>query len=273
MQTQKLYRQQVFVFILLLCFSFIAQAATITAVADGDWANGTTWDSGTAPTDLDDVIIPTGITVTRLTGNNLTTIANFATLEVNGVLVIEDNLFFAQWSADNITIKDGGELNIGNNIEINIGDPGMHITVENGGKLFVGNQITTISSAHPERFIYNYGYIEVGLDITLDVNIYNYETGAMLVHGNIEGQSVLRMYNYGIITVDQDLNLFKTELENYASGNLIVFGEIYVMEGSHIINDGYIQSTDFRYASNTNDPGLDNTNGTLIVIEEIITEG
>nr|MDA3882144.1 hypothetical protein [Bacteroidales bacterium] len=40
-----------------------------------------------------------------------------------------------------------------------------------------------------------------------------------------------------------------------------------------IINDGYIQSTDFRYASNTNDPGLDNTNGTLIVIEEIITEG
>ncbi|MFW5852333.1 MAG: hypothetical protein ACOCWB_08920, partial [Bacteroidota bacterium] len=273
MQTRKIYKQHALALIILVLFSFFSQAATITAVADGNWADGTTWDSGVVPTTNDDIIIPTGITVTQPTGSNLTTNANFASLEVTGTLTIEDDLIFDQWSDDNITIKNGGEVNIGNNIEINIGEPGMHITVENGGKLFVENQITSTSSSHEDRYIHNYGYIEIGFDITLDINIYNYVTGAMLVHGNIEGQSVLRMYNYGIITIDQDLNLFKTELENYASGNLIVFGQIYVMEGSHIINDGYIQSTNFRYASNTNNPGLDNTNGTLIVIEEIITDG
>lgn len=55
---------------LLLAFLFLfalgqnASAATVTAVANGDWAAGATWSSGAAPALGDDVVIPTGITVT-----------------------------------------------------------------------------------------------------------------------------------------------------------------------------------------------------------------
>lgn len=50
-------------FLFFLLFAFGSQASIITAVADGDWNDNSTWDN-THPGCYDSIVIPEGITVT-----------------------------------------------------------------------------------------------------------------------------------------------------------------------------------------------------------------
>ena len=58
---------------LMLCLTWLltSSAATITAVASGNWSDGTTWDSNpNIPTEFDDVVIPSSYTVTIQSGTD-----------------------------------------------------------------------------------------------------------------------------------------------------------------------------------------------------------
>jgi hypothetical protein len=260
MQTQKLYKQQVFVFILLLCFSFISQAATITAIADGNWADGTTWDSGVAPTNADDVIIPSGITVT---GTSISS-ANFISLTVSGTLDISGNFIVNDWQNDPITITETGKIIIGGNLDVDNTHGGPFI-VNSGGLLEITGDIQI---ANNEYIIDNYGFIEVdGSVIGTNFILNNHENSSLLVHTNISGDgSNFKLYNWGIITVDNDLTMVNVTLENKITGKIIVFGDMSLDgtgSGSYI-NAGFVQSDNFYFKNITS---FSNTGTTVVLLE------
>ena len=350
-ELNKFFKYLLLIFIGLV-ISISSFAAIITAAADGDWNVGATWVGGIIPTNADDVVIPTGITVTVPLTYNAGDLDQdrYTSLEVSGTLDIKNNMNLSEWAGvdEIITIKNGGTIITAN--DVYFGTDRSAFTIEAGGTLTVGDKLydsntgdiiftnngtvnvtgdyasnrmlltnnvtgtitvggsftsyknvvnysdievtgnirieaelynyaagtiithATMLGAAVIR-VYNYGYIEVDLDIENDGIFTNYGSGLVLVHGSLKGSSNLRFHNYGIVTVDGNLSLIKTHVFNYDTGILITFGEIYVGEGSDITNSGLIQCVDFRYAANPSGIGLDNTNGTLIVIEEITIEG
>ncbi|MFO7869158.1 MAG: G8 domain-containing protein, partial [Bacteroidales bacterium] len=263
MQTREIYKQHIFALIVLVLFSFISQAATITATSDGNWADGTTWDSGTLPENGDDVIIPDSRTVT---GTSISS-SDFQSLTVTGTLNLTSNITINDDNLDPITITDGGTIHVGGDFEVT-STSGGPLTIKSGGSLEIAGQITT---GNNDYTITNEGSIEVG-GIEAAVLTLNNEIGAsLLIKGNFASLEKPILNNDGIITVDRDLNLTKTILNNNSTGNIIVFGKITIGEGSEYTNSGNIQSINFEYVSNATD--FINEGGTLVVIEDFIING
>lgn len=264
-------RFSLFLTLIFVCIGSSVFAALRTAIQDGNWTDAATWQDGNIPAMNDDVVIPAGITVSH-TGNLNNN--NFFSLEVSGNLSVTGSITFTQWAAVSLTVKAGGVVDIGANLRYEIGNADMHVTIEQGGQMYVGGEIND-NSAHNQRYLYNYGYLEVDGNINLDLNLYNYVSGTIWVHGSLMGTNVLRVYNYGIITIDQDFALFKTIFTNYSTGRLIVFGEISHGEGSTLINQGLVQCNFYEFTDNANAAPNDfnNTGGTFIVLEEISTTG
>lgn len=97
---------------LLLAFLFLfalgqnASAATVTAVATGNWADAATWSSGAAPALGDDVVIPTGITVTIAANVLAANAPRTITINGTGSLATGGNdLYVAQNAAGGIYIN------------------------------------------------------------------------------------------------------------------------------------------------------------------------
>jgi hypothetical protein len=270
-------------FFIGIIISISSYSATITANASGDWNTGATWIGGIVPTTTDDVIIPNGITITTLVA-----LSNYKSITINGTLSVTGNLGFDgdgvadivdvygtlnvsgnitynQWEADKITIKNGGITNVTGNVTVSQSVGGSFVN-ENGGTLKVTGSINYTSNI-PITFT-NDGYIEVGVDLLGDGSSFtNNLTGTIWVHGTISGGgSKLKLYNYGIITIDNNVIFNKTEFTNYAMGKFIVFGDITFQDGSKFTNSGLVQCNAFHYESNAG--SFDNSAGTLITLSD-----
>jgi hypothetical protein len=84
-------------------------AATITAANTGSWTATTTWVGGVVPTAADNVIIPSGKTVTYTL--TVAAFVNPATISVSGTIVFEDALLTVRTLFQNaitITVESGG---------------------------------------------------------------------------------------------------------------------------------------------------------------------
>ncbi|MBL4716140.1 MAG: T9SS type A sorting domain-containing protein [Bacteroidia bacterium] len=94
---------------LIYTFSDIGTAkavVTVTAVATGNWGDDSTWDTGLKPTSVDDVVIPSGYTVTA---NSDWTCA---TLTINGPTIN---------GTTELTISDGKTITVTGNVNMNMG--------------------------------------------------------------------------------------------------------------------------------------------------------
>lgn len=113
---------------LLFLIPHFSNAATCTAIASTNWTLASTWSCGYVPLCTDDIVIPSGFTVTINTVVDLNTVgcsAENTTLIVNGQLFMSSNasrLYLPL--AATITINAGGRLHtdVSNNSQkINIG--------------------------------------------------------------------------------------------------------------------------------------------------------
>ncbi|MGC1471562.1 MAG: G8 domain-containing protein [Psychroserpens sp.] len=111
---------------LLLFWSAIVMAQTTWTGSGGDtnWGNANNWSTNAVPTSTDDVIIPTGFTVTLNVTGNVRSIA----IQGNSLFEMNTNFTFAQnssfgsntsvdWSAGTIngsgsTLNNQGEINL-----------------------------------------------------------------------------------------------------------------------------------------------------------------
>lgn len=244
---------------------------------------GINYKVGGIPSTSDDVIIPVGITVTTLSA-----LSNYKSIIVNGTLAVtgdlsfdgdgvadiidvygtlnvSGNITYNQWEADKITIKNGGTTNVAGNVTVSQ-SVGASFVNENGGTLKVTGSINYTSNI--PITLTNDGYIEVGVDLLGDGSSFtNNLTGTIWVHGTISGGgSKLKLFNYGIITIDNNVIFNKTEFTNYAMGKFIVFGDITFQDGSKYTNSGLVQCNAFHYESNAG--SFDNSAGTLITLSD-----
>jgi hypothetical protein len=83
--------------------------ATRTAIANGNWANNSTWDCGCIPSDSDHIIIPTGRIVRITSAVLLVNIFSNIVIEVWGELIL-DNASLSVNAADVIMIPTGGKI-------------------------------------------------------------------------------------------------------------------------------------------------------------------
>lgn len=99
--------------ILFLIQNFV-QAATCTAVASANWTLASTWSCGHVPLCSDDIVIPTGYTVTITTNIDLNTTGcalENTIITINGQLFMSGNVSRLQLpAAATITINSGGRL-------------------------------------------------------------------------------------------------------------------------------------------------------------------
>ncbi len=96
--------------LLVLLISNPARATTRTAVADGGWGTAATWSPSGVPVSGDDIIIPSGITVTLgvvrdLRGPQITVISVWGTLDFNLGGIRLDNV-----DGDKIQVMSGGTI-------------------------------------------------------------------------------------------------------------------------------------------------------------------
>ena len=116
-----------------------AHAATITAVASGNWNTPATWSSGTVPLVSDNKIIPSGITVTVST-----TLGNNGIITNSGTIIIPNTTISLGISNSGaITNNAGGTITISNtdpNNSNGISNSGT-ITNNAGGTITISNSI------------------------------------------------------------------------------------------------------------------------------------
>jgi hypothetical protein len=83
-------------------------AATITAVANGNWSSNSTWSCNCQPTSSDNIVIPAGITVTS-TGPVILFLGPVITITISGTLVLNNGSLQVD-ASDVITVKPGGKI-------------------------------------------------------------------------------------------------------------------------------------------------------------------
>jgi hypothetical protein len=128
-QSPSLFGRAVATTIAMLCLVFVANAATITSVATGNWSSTSTWSGGVVPTATDDVIIAFG---------------NSVTLDANGVcwsLSISGALNIA---ANTLTMGPSGGGALANRCEVNA-DGGLYVS---GGTLNVNGWFVARNSSY-----------------------------------------------------------------------------------------------------------------------------
>jgi hypothetical protein len=241
--------KKIFYTLLVSILSINTFAATITANAGGgDWNTAGTWDCTCIPSAADDVIIPTGISVTTAVALSV-----YKSISVTGILTVNGGNLDVT-SNHTITINNGGEITISgaNNLRFLTNSATPSVTIASGGTLNIGGSLTSNDNTSARNFV-NSGFVEIGANISSDpITITNNTTGVILVHGGIAGVgSVNNFYNYGLVTIDQSINLFKTNFYNYSTGRFFDFGDVTIDNSSTFYNYGLLQSNSFNIA-NTN---------------------
>ena len=225
---------------LLVIITFKLYSATITAkVGGGDWNVAGTWDCTCIPGAADDVIIPAGITVTTAVA-----LTNFNSITITGTLNVSGgNLTIS--GSKTITVKNAGNLNVNGTNNLFLNNNNSYLIVEDGGSVLVTGNIDGNSTTW--HYLNNYGFIEVDGNLKFETSITtNYSTGTLLIHGSIASAgSNLKIYNYGIVTVDKPLSMGKTNFYNYAGASFFVFGDFSLDNSSTFFNAGLIQCDNF----------------------------
>ena len=211
-----------FVILSLFAFSFTmipdAYAITYTAVADGIWDDDATWNPSKPgnPTVDDEVIIPSGITVTVTKD-----VSNDGIITVDGLLDLNPkkiaNKEFAIININSqIIISDGGTLQ-NDKGTINVNEGGDGILISAGGLLENKNILSVLNIGN--SFIDNYGTIS--------------NTGTI--------QSLLN--------TEPEINNFDT-ITNNGGAILGTSANFYLYnEGGTITNDGTITATIEQYGA------------------------
>ena len=149
----------------LLCFSTaiaIAQTTWTGAGANTNWNNTDNWDTNLVPTASDDVIIPTGFTVTL---NVASTVKSFD-VQGNSTFNMNTNITFSEPSTigvNAIVNWAGGTINGGGSTLTNNG------TINTGSTNVVLNGITTINNENAINLT-GIGDIFIGTDSTINNN-------------------------------------------------------------------------------------------------------
>jgi len=163
---------------------------------------------GTVPLSSDIIIIPSGITVTSSTA-----ISTSNSITVSGTLSITGNLGVTGNGA--VTINNGGTITTSGNLAFSGNSPTPSFTVNTGGTLNITGNITG-DNTQPITFS-NSGDVELTGSLTADqMNFTNNLSGVLVIHGNVAASgSNMKIYNYGIITIDKTTDLIKTNFYNY----------------------------------------------------------
>lgn len=213
-------------FFIGIFISISSYSATITATASGDWNVGATWVGGIAPTNADDVVIPTGITVTiPLTYNSGDLVQNtFKTISISGTLDVKHDALLNEWVGppnDVITVKNGGTFTITNNLSYQTNR--TDIIVEQGATLTIGGTVTDNNNG-AITFI-NSGNVDVVGNITSQsIIIINNSTGNIIAHAIFS--TLKDLTNSGYIEVTGNLVTNSMVLTNNATGVIVVHSNI-----------------------------------------------
>jgi hypothetical protein len=124
-----------------------AWAATVTAIADGNWVAGGTWSTGSQPEDGDDVVIPDGFDV-EITATNATNNIKSLTMNGNATLLVNDLLNVATTTNGGITLNGTSYIDFNSTDAVTIGDATLGYTgsiVMNEESEIEFNDITVIS--------------------------------------------------------------------------------------------------------------------------------
>jgi len=233
--------------VLIGIVSSITDNSNLMLVANATSTNaGVAYKVGGTPTVSDDVVIPVGLSITRVS-----TILNYNSLSVSGILTISSGDLDVT-SNHTVIIINGGVITITGAFDLkfttNVSTPSF--IVSTGGTLNVGGNISSGDNTSARTFI-NSGYVEVGGSVTSDpITLTNNITGVLLIHGGISSAgSVINIYNYGIVTVDKSFTLGKTNFINYITGKFFVFGDVTVDNSSTFTNYGLIQCNTFSIAN------------------------
>jgi len=120
-------------------------AETISAINNGDWSSASTWSGNTIPTNLDEVVIPSGLTVTfnvdaackSLNVQGILTASGTPKLTISGDLTVSGILTIGQnTQAYNATINPGGSLLVSTTgKKLMLGTNGDEATFTNNGTI------------------------------------------------------------------------------------------------------------------------------------------
>lgn len=283
----KVHITKIFTLLCLVLSSAVVMAVTRTAINNGNWSDAGTWSPTGVPGAGDDVIIPAGVTVNHNANINFSSINS---LTVSGTLNMSSADIIFNNRSERMEVTATGKVHAKNislpNQNANLGllknygsitldgnyTAGINLENHEGASFIIKGDAIITPKEHGFS-MKNYGYMEITGTLQHNSTIYNYATGVLLVHGSIQGTSKLYIHNYGIVTIGEDLVLYKNILHNYSSGTFIVFGELYIAQGSQVINDGLVQTVHLRYSADTEINGFMNTDGTFIVQDEIRLEG
>jgi hypothetical protein len=132
------FLRQFVALMMLMALSTSAMAATVTAVASGNWSNASTWSGGTLPNSGDDVVIPAGLTVVV----NQFALASHPYIEVAGTLELVGGIFplYGLGNVLNIGGNAGFLVTPTGTIHLNL--DGVNISGGNDGIIGVDNNAT-----------------------------------------------------------------------------------------------------------------------------------
>jgi len=178
-----------------------AQASGCTAIASTDWATGSTWGAGCSgvggvPTSADDVIIPTGLTVTVTTAGQA---ANTLTIQ-------------AAAAANGLTITSPGTLTVTGAVSMNAASGAVASTLAVGtGTLSAASLSMPASATSGHNTI-------VSLGATGTINI----TGSITFAGANAAQSQLTVTGAGHINLGGDFGNGATIGGTVTPGNMVL---------------------------------------------------
>nr|WP_319998671.1 HYR domain-containing protein [uncultured Draconibacterium sp.] len=211
-------------------------AGTITAVADGDWNVASTWDCNCIPAFDDDVVIPSGITVTV----DAAAVANDITIESGGTLNGGASTLqvYGNWTNNGTFTAGTGTVEFAGSTDAMIS--GSSATAFNNFILDKGSDVATDLVVQSDITISDLTFINGVLDIesgTTDiVNIVNPDntipsTSGLRVSGGTLTAGYYSIINEGLIEVTSGAATFET-----GSGNSVHTQ----VDGAFIVSGGTV---------------------------------
>ena len=246
---------------LILIHSAITLAGTNTATKTGAWETGANWSTGVAPIATDNVIVPSGFTMTASAAGDLCaslTVNAGGTVYITGTLSIGGNLTnagtFNSYAGGTVTfngaansvISGGGSYSLAGTTGMNMGSTATTLDVQDA------NFILGFTLGAKYYFTFTRGTWIMDNTGTLG-DAYN------------SGSANALTIPYGVIIEAKQgqMNLAK----NGTTGNVILSGELWVNGGNVLVQLGQAKNAgdDFQYAVNGGTPTLNVVSGTLAI--------
>jgi|SRR5579871_1949722 len=153
-----------FVLAILFLSATVANAATCTALANGDWETASNWSCGAVPGKGDIAIIPAGIVITVTAGHN----EKLGGLDIYGTLLFDQGTYLNFQKNATLIIESGGTLFAATGHPIQF--PATNYTaasVSQSGPYYVTNTYNGTSNPLPVELI-SFSASEKGNEVTLN---------------------------------------------------------------------------------------------------------